>query len=119
MIFFPIFWFVVFVGGWGLLLFIVHWIGKALQKARWAVVAKRTIYAASAALLLAPIFPIPIPSAALIVAFVLTPTAPVANRLWAIVPSFAVTFTIFWLIGRRKFMDQADSNHVADSTEAL
>lgn len=117
MIFFPIIWFVVFFGGWGLLLVIVRWIGKALHKASWPVVAKKTIYATSAALLLAPMFPLPIPSAALIVAFVLTPTAPVARQFWTIVPSVATTFTICWLISCRKFLDRTGHNEVVDSNE--
>jgi hypothetical protein len=108
MIFFPMIWFAVFFGGWGLLFFIVHGIGKALKRSAWLVTTKRAVYAVSVALLVTPLFPLPIPSAALIVAFILTPTTVVANRMWVFAPCFAVTLAVCWLIARRKFIDPSD-----------
>jgi len=108
MIFFPILWFAVFFGGWGLLFFIVHCIGEALEKSAWPVATKRAVYAASAALLLTPLLPLPIPSITLIVAFIMTPTLIVANQMWAFAPCFLATLTVCWLIARRKFIEPSD-----------
>lgn len=103
MIFFPILWFVVFFGGWGLLFFIVSCIGKALQKRAWQPTIKRTVYAWLAAFLVTPLLPMPVPSVVIIIAFMLTPTEAVANQMWVFAPSFAITLVICWLVARRKF----------------